>query len=79
MVYAQRLSDNRNSNHPARRTSQHPIPQTLSPTHREAINLAYSDGLTYQLVGAHLGIPLSTAETRIRDGLIRVKSSMEHT
>ncbi|WP_049822056.1 sigma-70 family RNA polymerase sigma factor [Arthrobacter sp. H41] len=53
--------------------------KTLSATQRESINLAYYDGLTYQQVGAHLGIPLATAKTRIRDGLIRLKSSMEHT
>ncbi|WP_253905027.1 sigma factor-like helix-turn-helix DNA-binding protein [Arthrobacter sp. H14] len=52
--------------------------KTLSPTQRETINLVSSDGLTYQQVGAHLGIPLSTAKTRIRGGLIRVKSSIEH-
>ena len=53
--------------------------QTFSPTQREAINLVYSDELIYQQGGAHLGLPLSTAKTRIRDGLIRSKSSIEHT
>ena len=53
--------------------------KTLSPIQREAINLAYYNGLTYQQVGAHLGIPLSTAKARIRDGLIRLKSSMGHS
>jgi len=53
--------------------------QTLSPTQREAINLVYSDELIYQQVGAHLCIPLSTAKTCIRGGLIRLKSSIEQT
>ena len=45
---------------------------SLTPLQRKTIALAYFEGLTYSQVAERLGIPLSTAKTRIRDGLRRM-------
>ena len=48
----------------------------LTPAQREALELAYFGGYTHTEVATMLELPVGTAKTRIRDGLIRLRDTM---
>jgi RNA polymerase sigma-70 factor (ECF subfamily) len=49
---------------------------SLTELQREAVTLAYYGGYTYRQVAALLGVAAGTVNTRMRDGLIRLRDCM---
>ncbi|MER6199486.1 sigma factor-like helix-turn-helix DNA-binding protein [Streptomyces sp. NPDC001586] len=50
--------------------------ETLTELQRQAVTLAYHQGLTYRAVAERLGSPLANVKTRMRDALIRLRDCM---
>jgi RNA polymerase sigma-70 factor (ECF subfamily) len=48
----------------------------LSETQRQALALAYYDGLTQQQIATRLGVPLGTIKTRMRDGMLKLRDHL---
>lgn len=50
---------------------------TLTSTQQESVRLAYYGGLSYREVAEKLGAAVPTVKSRIRDGLLRLKTCLE--
>lgn len=50
--------------------------KTLTETQQESVRLAYYGGLTYREVAEKLDVAVPTIKSRIRDGLIRLKTCL---
>lgn len=59
-----------------RRTTVRAAVEALPPAQRQALSLAFFDDLTHEQIAMFLGLPLGTAKTRIRTGLLSLRASL---
>lgn len=50
----------------------------IPPAEREALEIAYFQGLSQSEIAAQLGIPLGTVKSRCRQGLLRLRDLLQH-